>query len=77
MADKEQINRLIQQLSMRMNTPAQDIENTVNSSSYGKLLSKLPPDKAQQMGEILADEEKAKEFLSTPQAKAIIKRIMG
>ena len=77
MADKEQINRLIQQLSMRMNTPAQDIENAVNSSSYGKLLSKLPPDKAQQMGEILADEEKAKEFLSTPQAKAIIKRIMG
>lgn len=77
MADKEQINRLIQQLSMRMNTPAQDIENAVNSSSYGKLLSKLPPDKARQMGEILADEEKAKEFLSTPQAKAIIKRIMG
>lgn len=77
MADKEQINRLIQQLSERMNTPAKDIENAVNSSSYGKLLSKLPPDKAQQMGEILADEEKAKEFLSTPQAKAIIKRIMG
>ena len=29
------------------------------------------------MEEILSDEDKAKEFLNTPQAKAIIKRIMG
>ncbi len=77
MADKEQINSLIRQLSERMGTPENEIRSAVEGSSYSKLLSKLPEDKAKQMGEILADENKAKEFLSTPQAKAIIKRLMG
>lgn len=77
MADNKQIDQLIKQLSERMGTPESDIKNAVNNSSYGKLLTKLPSDKARQMEEILSDEEKAKEFLNTPQAKAIIKRIMG
>ena len=77
MADNKQIDQLIKQLSERMGTPESDIKIAVNSSSYGKLLTKLPSDKARQMEEILADEEKAKEFLNSPQAKAIIKRIMG
>ena len=77
MADKEQINQLIKKLSERMGTPESEIKNAVNNSSYGKLLQKLPPDKANQMQEILGDEQKAKEFLNSPQAKAVIKRIMG
>lgn len=77
MADKEQINGLIKKLSERMGTPESEIRSAVGSSSYGKLLTKLPSDKAKQMEEILSDEDKAKEFLNSPQAKAIIKRIMG
>ena len=77
MADHQQIDVLIKKLSERMGTPENEIRNAVGSSSYGKLLSKLPSDKARQMEEILGDEEKAKEFLNSPQAKAIIKRIMG
>ena len=77
MADHQQINDLIKKLSERMGTPESEIKNAVNSSSYGKLLTKLPSDKARQMEEILGDEDKAKAFLDSPQAKAIIKRIMG
>lgn len=77
MADNEQINQIIKRLSERMGTPESEIKNAVNSSNYGKLLTKLPEDKARQMEEILGDEDKAREFLNTPQAKAIIKRIMG
>ena len=77
MADNEQINQIIKRLSERMGTPESEIKNAVNSSNYGKLLTKLPEDKARQMEEILSDEDKAREFLNTPQAKAIIKRIMG
>ena len=77
MADKDQINKLIKQLSERMGASEGEIKSAVEGSSYGKLLSRLPDDKAKQFGEILADENKAKEFLSTPQAKAVIKRIMG
>ena len=77
MADKAQIDIIIKKLSERMNTPENEIRSAVGKSSYGALLSKLPSDKARQMEEILGDEDKAKEFLNSPQAKAIIKRIMG
>lgn len=77
MADKEQIDALIKKLSERMGTPENEIRGAVSKSSYAGLLSKLPPDKARQMEEILGDEDKAKEFLNSPQAKAVIKRIMG
>ena len=77
MADNQQIDNLIQKLSERMGTPASEIRGAVANSNYAKLLSKLPDDKARQMEEILGDEEKAREFLNSPQAKAIIKRIMG
>ena len=77
MADNQQIDILIKKISERMGTPENEIKSAVNNSSYAKLLNKLPSDKARQMEELLNDEEKAKEFLNSPQAKAIIKRIMG
>ena len=77
MADNQQIDVLIKKLSERMGTPESEIKNAVNNSSYSKLLERLPSDKARQMEDILGDEEKAKAFLNSPQAKAIIKRIMG
>lgn len=77
MADNEQINKLIKKLSERMGTPESDIRSAVNGSNYSKLLRKLPSDKAREMEDILGDEDKAKEFLNTPQAKAIIKKLMG
>ena len=77
MADHEQINILIKKLSERTGTPENEIKDAVGKSSYGKLLNRLPSDKAKQMEEILNDEANAKEFLNSPQAKAIMKRIMG
>ncbi len=77
MADQVQINTLIKKLSERMGTPENEIRSAVEGSSYSKLLNKLPDDKARQMEELLGDEDKAREFLNSPQAKAVIKRIMG
>lgn len=77
MADHQQMDILIKKLSERMGTPESEIKNAVSNSSYAKLLTKLPSDKARQMEALLSDEDKAKEFLNSPQAKAIIKRIMG
>ena len=77
MADQAQINTLIKKLSERMRTPESEIRSAVEGSSYSKLLNRLPGDKARQMEELLGDEDKAREFLNSPQAKAVIKRIMG
>ena len=77
MADREQINALIKKLSERMGTPESDIRSAVESSDYSRLLSRMDQQQAQQIESILGDEQKAKQFLSSPQAKAIIKRLMG
>ena len=71
MADKEQIAKLIKKLSERMGTPESEIQNAVNHSNYGKLLSKMDKKQAAQVEAMLNDEEAAKPFLSSPQAKAI------
>ena len=77
MADREQIDKLIKKLSERMGTPESDIRGAVQSSNYSKLLNKMDPAQAKQLENILSDEAGAKAFLNTPQAKAIIKRLMG
>ena len=77
MADKEQIAKLIKKLSERMNMPEDDIKSAVDGSNYSRLLSRMDPAQAAQIEGILSDEQSAREFLSSPQAKAIIKRLMG
>lgn len=77
MADNEQISRLIQKLSERMGTPESEIRNAVANSNYSKLLGRMDPAQAQKIEEMLGDEQAAKQFLNSPQAKAIIKRLMG
>lgn len=77
MADNEQIAKLIKKLSERMGTPESEIRNAVQNSSYSKLLSKMDSAQAQKIEAMLSDEKAAQQFLSSPQAKAIIKRLMG
>ena len=76
MADRDQINALIKRLSERMGTPESDLRSAVESSDYSRLLSRMDQQQAKQIESILGDEEKAKQFLNSPQAKAIIKRLM-
>ena len=77
MADQEQINKLIQKLSERMGTPESELRSAVESSNYSRFLSKMDPAQAKQVEDILGDEQSARAFLNSPQAKAIIKRLMG
>ena len=77
MADQAQIDKLIRKLSERMGTPESEIRSAVGSANYSRFLSRMDPAQAKQVEDILSDEEKARQFLGTPQAKAILKRLMG
>lgn len=77
MADQEQINRLIKTLSERTGTPEAQLRAAVQNGDYGSLLSRMDPAGAQQAAALLGDENKAKQFLRSPQAKALLKRLMG
>ncbi|MBQ5563105.1 MAG: hypothetical protein IIT39_06940 [Clostridia bacterium] len=42
-----------------------------------KLFNKLSPEQQKQVQDILSDKEKTREILNTPQAQALIKKLMG
>lgn len=77
MADQQQINQLIQKLSERMGTPESEIRSAVERSDYSRFLSRMDPAQAKQVEALLSDEQSARQFLNSPQAKAIIKRLIG
>ncbi len=77
MADNEQMNRLIRLLSARMGTPESELKNAVQSSDFSSMLSRMDPAQAAKAKELLGDEQRAQQFLSSPEAKAILKRLMN
>lgn len=77
MANKDQINELIQQLSQRLNTDTNQVEAALKKGNFDKVLEKMDKGKAEKIQRILSDPEQANKVLSSPQAQAIIKRLMG
>ncbi|MBQ3416896.1 MAG: hypothetical protein IJH32_03590 [Ruminococcus sp.] len=77
MADNAQMERMLQALSLRLDTPVADIRSALEGGSLQKLISKMDKKQSDQIEAILNDEQKAKQFLSTPQAQAIMKKLMG
>ena len=77
MANNAQIDSIISQLSARLGTSEDHIRSAMQSGSYDRLLSKMDARQTEKINAILSDEEKAKKFLSTPQAQAIMKKLMG
>ena len=77
MADNAQIERMLQALSQRLDMPAGDIRSALEGGSMHKLISKMDKKQSDQIEAILNDEEQAKRLLSTPQAQAIMKKLIG
>lgn len=77
MANNEQINSLINQLSQRLNANSDDVKSALQKGNLDKVLKNMDPKQAQKISDILSDEQEAKKVLSTPQAQALIKKLMG
>ncbi len=77
MANNEQINSLINQLAQRLNADKSQVESAVQKGNIDKLLRNMDSSKAQKISEILNDPEQSQKILSSPQAQAIIKKLMG
>ncbi len=77
MANNEQINSLINQLAQRLNADTADVEAAVKKGNIDKVLKNMDQKQAQKISDILSDPEQSKKILSTPQAQALIKKLMG
>lgn len=77
MANNEQINSLIDMLSQRLNADSSQVRDALEKGNLDKVLQNMNPAQAQKIGAILSDPEESKKVLSTPQAQALIKKLMG
>lgn len=77
MANNEQINSLIDMLSERLNADSSQVREALQKGNLDKVLQNMNPAQAQKIGDILSDPEESKKVLSTPQAQALIKKLMG
>ncbi|MBQ8860352.1 MAG: hypothetical protein IJ015_03320 [Ruminococcus sp.] len=77
MANNEQINSMINQLSQRLNADSTQVKEALQKGNLDKVLMNMDEKQAEKISRILSDPEESKKVLSTPQAQALIKKLMG
>ncbi len=77
MANNEQINSLINQLSQRLNADSDEVRDALEKGNLTRVLSNMDSRQAEKISQILSDEEQSRKVLSSPQAQALIKKLMG
>ena len=77
MANNEQMNSMIEMLSQRLNADKAQVKDALEKGKLDKVLMNMDQKQAQKVSAILSDPEQSKKVLSTPQAQALIKKLMG
>lgn len=77
MSNNEQMNSLINQLAQRLNASTSDVETALKKGNLDKVLQNMDQKQAQKISQILSDPEQSKKILQSPQAQALIKKLMG
>lgn len=77
MANNNNINDLMHTLSARLGTDPSKLQEAAKKGEMQDLLKKMNPKQAEQLQKVLSDEQSAKKLLDTPQAKMILKKLMG
>ena len=77
MANNEQMNSMIEMLSQRLNTEPSQVKDALEKGKLDKVLMNMDQKQASKISAILSDPEQSKKVLSTPQAQALIKKLMG
>ena len=77
MANQEEINRLIDNLSTRLGKEPQQIKKAAQNGNMQSILQGMNSTQAARLEKILSDPEASKKILDTPQAQALIKKLIG
>ena len=77
MANNEQMNSMIEMLSQRLNAEPEQVKDALEKGKLDKVLMNMDQKQASKISAILSDPEQSKKVLSTPQAQALIKKLMG
>ena len=75
--NSEKINALINEAARKSGISQDTIRGAAQSGNIDKLLSNLDSDGAKKLQKILSDKRATKEFLSTPEARSLLAKILG
>lgn len=78
MTEKDkQIENILNALAQKLGENPNEIKKNAQKGEVGSLLNKMDGKQASKVQEILNDKEKTERLLNTPQAQALIKKLMG
>ncbi len=77
MADSEQMKKVLEQLSDKLGTSQDKIKSIVQNGNYNELLSNLDDEKRMKIEQVLSDKEQAQKLLSSKQAQALMRKLIG
>lgn len=78
MTEKDkQIENILNSLAQKLGENPKEIKKNAQKGEVGSLLNKMDSKQASKVQEILNDKEKTERLLNTPQAQALIKKLMG
>lgn len=71
------INNLINTLSKKLGTQPETLKKAAQTGEVNNLFKNMDSKQASKLQKVLSDENSAKKLLDTPQAKALMKKLMG
>ncbi len=77
MLNNSEINNLLNGLSQRLNTSPEQLKENLQNGNLNSVVNKMNSYQAKKLQKILDDPKQSEKILNSPQAQAIIKKLMG
>ena len=75
--NNDQMQNLINTVSQRLGTNPEALGKAAKQGNLQNLLNQMDQNQAKKIQQILNDKEASEKLLNTPQAKALLKKLMG
>ena len=77
MLNNSEINNPLNGLSERLNTTPEQLKANLEKGNLDSVVSKMSSGQAKRLQKILDNPQQSEKILNSPQAQAIIKKLMG
>ena len=73
----DQLQALLGYASKQLGMTPEQLASTVKEGGLGALTSKVSPDNARRINDLVGDRQKAEQFLSSPEVKKALGKLLG
>ncbi len=77
MPNNDELENLLKIAAQRLGTTPNALKNEAQSGDLSKLLGNVSANDMEKLQQVLNDKEAANKLLSTPQAQALLQKLMG